>query len=411
MDEKELKALMEGIAEKNSKAIQDAVKAAVDSAVAGFITSKELGDELEKAGLKDGAIKMLTEAVEKQGVELAKMMQSGQKQNVKSIDKVLEENLEGIKKSFNERNYIHRMTVDKALTLRSAVDNPLYGEGWIDPVMGTIQWKTGKLYDLFRKIAAPAGSGGTIKYKGQKAVTNAAAETAEGASKPEATYTWEWKYLPIEKVAVSTTLTMETVDYAWLRADVDALMNRDLMLRINGQLYTGDGSTPNIKGLYTYAGAFSNTNYAAKVTDPNLFDLAYAVSNSIVNIGGGKYMPNFVAMNPVDIYMYDVQKAADGHYILPPFVSSDGKMIKGLSVIEDANVTVNTMVVGDTNYASIVELGGIELSTGYVNTQFVENEFTLLAEKRMAFYIKDQDVTGFKKVTDIAAAIAALQVP
>jgi hypothetical protein len=66
------------------------------------------------------------------------------------------------------------------------------------------------------------------------------------------------------------------------------------------------------------------------------------------------------------------------------------------------------MVVGDRRFARIYELGGIVLSKGMINAQFTEDELTLKARKRLAFLIRAADKGGFRKVTDIDAALAAI---
>ena len=68
------------------------------------------------------------------------------------------------------------------------------------------------------------------------------------------------------------------------------------------------------------------------------------------------------------------------------------------------------MVIGDRRIAKIYEMGGVVLSKGLSGTQFVEDEMTLKARKRMAFLIRAADKGGFLKVTSIDAALVALAI-
>ena len=103
-----------------------------------------------------------------------------------------------------------------------------------------------------------------------------------------------------------------------------------------------------------------------------------------------------------------LKKDANNNYVMPPFVSRDGGSVSGITIIEANIIPANTMVVGDNRFARIYEKGGVEMSKGYSGTQFVEDEMTLKARKRLAFLIRSADKGGFKKVTSISAALVTL---
>ena len=66
------------------------------------------------------------------------------------------------------------------------------------------------------------------------------------------------------------------------------------------------------------------------------------------------------------------------------------------------------MIVGDRRYARIYEKTGVVLSKWMPNNQYLEDEITIKARKRMLLLVKNGDRTGFRKVTDIAAALVTL---
>ena len=67
-------------------------------------------------------------------------------------------------------------------------------------------------------------------------------------------------------------------------------------------------------------------------------------------------------MNITDINKMKLKKDANENYIIPPFVSRDGKEASGMFVLEDNDIVANTMVIGDSRYASSYEKAGIVLS-------------------------------------------------
>src|SRR5690242_4705435 len=101
MDEKELKALLEGVAKEQGKNIKDAVKTEVEAATAGLMKSDELASKLEAMGLTDKAIKDLTDAVVKQGGEIAKFLAGKQDEEKMDLKDQIKKNHDAIKAAVN----------------------------------------------------------------------------------------------------------------------------------------------------------------------------------------------------------------------------------------------------------------------------------------------------------------------
>jgi hypothetical protein len=149
---------------------------------------------------------------------------------------------------------------------------------------------------------------------------------------------------------------------------------------------------------------------SGSIKDPSIYDLIVKLSEAITTTGGAKYQPDFAVMNISDINRMKLKKDKNNNYVVPPFASRDGAQVSSIQIIESNIITANTMVIGDRRFARIYEKGGVVLSKGMVSTQFTDDEMTLKARKRMAFLIRAADKGGFLKVTDIDAAIAALQI-
>ena len=121
-----------------------------------------------------------------------------------------------------------------------------------------------------------------------------------------------------------------------------------------------------------------------------------------------KYMPNFALMNISDINKMKLKKDGNENYIMPPFVTDGGQTVDGLTIIQSAAVTADTMLIGDGRYGSIYEVEGYNVTTGHSGTQFVEDLVTLKAKKREGLLIRVADRGAFKKETGIAAALVTL---
>ena len=414
MEEKELKELLEGVSKKNGESIKEAVKTEIAAACDGLMKASELSAKLEAMGLKDGVIKTLTDAVEKQGIEMRKLF-AGEAAPEKSLEQQIQANkqaIEDIAKGSGKTVSIKiGGNTNKTLVQRSGVSGSTMAMRL--PDVGQLPYLGAQMTNLFRHAQVSPSSNGVIRYIDQNSITRAAATVSEGAQKPESVISWIERTLNIQKIADSIPVTKEAfADVYFIQSEIERLLNVNLALKEDSQLWNGDGNDPNLKGVYTSAGTFSVSSWLSgggfQVGTGNIYDLLACIKTSIMDNAQSKYNPNYAVMNPKDVLKMKLTKDSFGRYLLPPFMTADGQNVDGMQIIESSQVTANTMVVGDFRYGTIYDLEGVTIDMGYVNDQFIKNTFTILAEKREALLIRNVDVTGFNKVTDIAAALAAL---
>ena len=421
MDEKELKALMEGIAEKNGQTINEAVKKTVDLALKGVLKSEDLPGQLEAVGLKNGTVKQLVEAVKQmqeaheriektqttQGEEMRKIFQTSDVR--KTLKELITEKADLIKAIARGGPNV-KMTVDKTLVTRALVAGSTMAMRL--PDVGQLAYPSTVIQELFRHAPVSPSSNGVIRYYDQVAVTRGANWVAEGATKPESAISWAERLLPIEKVADSIPVTKEAWnDVYFIQSEIQRLLDVNLTLKIEQGLYSGTGVTPEIKGVYTSAPAFVDTPYIDSVEAANLFDLILVVAADIAANRGSKYAANTVLLNPADMLKLQLYKDGGGRYLVPPGLSANGLELSGLKIVPSSQVTVNTMVVGDFRYGTIYELEDTTVEMGWINDQFIKNTFTILAEARLALLIRTGDETAFRKVANITTALANLETP
>ena len=411
MDEKELEKLMNGVADKTKAAI----KAEIEAATNGLMKKDDLAASLEKAGIKAEEIKKLTDAVEKQGLELQKMLAGGNKGAHKSMEEILEEKAQAIKQLASGEQRVIKLslpTIQKTEVTRAAFASNTLGVRL--PGIGELPYLGMVMAPLFRKATIGAGMNGTIRYYDQAAVTRNADFKAESAAYPESAISWIERTANAEKLADSIPVTKEAFnDIDFIKSELDRLLNLNLALKEDAALYSGDGNTPNIKGINVYATAKDATvlaaPYAASVNNANLYDLIAVLRVILSSSKQSKYAMSHVLLNPADVLKFKLKKGADGHYVLPPFISADGRYIDGCQVIESNQVTANTLCAGDFRYGTIYEAQGIEIEMGWINDQFVQDAMTIKASKRELLLVRNVDADAFLKITDIDAAVNGLE--
>lgn len=418
-DKNEIAGLLGAVAEKN----KEAIKQEVQNAIAAHMVDKQFAEnqnkefaaKLEALGIKADTIKNFQEAIEKQGEALRKFSENTEVKE-KSFEQIIEEKAVEIKALANQRQgqanlkiELPANLVNKTQVTRAGVSGSTMAMRLID--VGQLPYLGMKMAQLFKHAQVSPSSNGVIRYYDQNAITRSAAPTAEAATKPESAITWIERLLKVEKIADSIPVTKEAwSDVYFIMSEIDRLLNLNLALKEDQQLWSGSGSTPELAGVYTTATAFdgSAANYAGKFATANIYDLIAAVRVDVMNSKQSKYTPNVVVMNPLDILSYKLTKDSFGRYVIPPFVSQDGSNMDGMAVIESSQVTANTLLVGDTRYGTIYDLEGVTIEMGYINDQFVKNAMTILAEKREALLIRNVDADAFRKVTDINAQVGLI---
>ncbi len=405
MEEKDFQELIG----KVNDSVKDVVKTEIENATSGLATSEQVAEKFEALGIEEKTIEEIKTSLETQGEEMRKYFESLKPNHGKELGEIIREKAEEIKAiAKGESNVGVKLAATKTQITRAGLASGTLGERV--PGIGQLPYLGAVMEGLFRPASVGPNNAGTIRYIDQANITRNAGTVAEGAVKPESAIDWIERSLPIEKIADSIPVTKEAfADIEFIESEIDRLLNVNLALKKDEQLWDGDGVSPNLSGVYTTAPAFNavaHTSPTAAVA--TLYDLLAILRVEIVNGKQSKYMPNGVVMNPADILKYKLAKATDGHYVLPPFISENGAEIDGMRVIESSQVDANTMCLGDWRYGTLYSAEDVNIEVGFVNDQFIRNAKTILAEERCALLIRNVDADAFLKVTDIDAAITAV---
>lgn len=319
-----------------------------------------------------------------------------------SLAQELKEKKEGIK-SLMAGNGTQDLEVKALTNLASVSNNAL---GFFIPEITQLGTKERSLYNVLPKVSvSDSNNGGVVRYRDWDEATTirAAAMVAEGATFPESTAKFQWYTENLRKVGDTLPVTEEFFeDEAQAAAELEMFLNINVNLVIDSQIINGDGTGQNLKGLLNVCPAY--VPVASGIAAPNLKDLAIKVKNDITRSRGSKYAPDMVLVNSATMEGLILKKDANNNYIFDENTGTIG----GLFVVVDENTPDNQMIVGDRRYARIYEKTGIVLTKGMPNAQFLEDELTIKARKRMLLLVKNGDRTGFRKVTSISAALTTL---
>jgi HK97 family phage major capsid protein len=238
-------------------------------------------------------------------------------------------------------------------------------------------------------------SAATLEYYEETTFTNAAAEVAEGGTKPEGAVDFTLITEPVRKIATWIPVTDEMMAdnegfESYLRGRLEFMIKQ----REELQLLVGDGTAPNISGIHDRSGVQTQ----AKGADP-VPDAIFKAITKVRNTGFAE--PTAVVMHPNDWQDVRLLRTADGIYIWGSPADAGPERIWGLPVRVTSNETENTALVGAFRPdAQIFRRGGVELAVSDSHASyFISNLLAVRAEERIALAVYRP--ASFCKVTGI----------
>lgn len=238
----------------------------------------------------------------------------------------------------------------------------------------------------------PAGRTGqsNVSFMRQTVRTQAAAEVAEGAVKPEATFQFAEESVPVREIAESLPVTdIQLEDVAFIQGLLEGLLQEDVRQRLDEQIVIGSGVAPDMEGLLNVTGVqvLDNTTPA---DDPFT---VLKNAGTLVRTGDAKAMPTHVILHPTDwdsISLIRDDSAGVGTNTGSFLLGNPGQAVTpriwGWPVVLSETLTPGNAIIGSfirTNI-QLVERRGILVERGLVNDQFVRDQQTLRATMRAA---------------------------
>jgi len=212
--------------------------------------------------------------------------------------------------------------------------------------------------------------------------TNAAAETAEGAAKAEATLTFELYNAPVVTIAHWLKVSRQVrEDAPALMSYIDTRLRYGVELREDQQLLAGTGVGQNLIGMCV------SPNFTAFT--PETGDNALDTINRVKYvIGNADYLATGIVLNPTDWGNIERTKVgtADDRYVVGDPRSAMGPFLWGLPVVVTPSMTAGKLLIAAFDIAfqlwnrqeTVVEMSESD------DDNFQNNLITIRAEKRCA---------------------------
>lgn len=233
-----------------------------------------------------------------------------------------------------------------------------------------------------RNLMAPGSTGSNaIEYFRQTGRTNAAAETAEGGTKPESALAFELVNSPVQTIAHWIPVTRQAMDdAAGLASVIDSELRYGLELREDSQLLNGNGTSPNLQGIIGLATAYAAAFVVSGATVIDQLRLAI-LQAQLTDVN-----PDGIAMHPTDWARVELTKDTAGYYIAGNPAAQIPARLWGLPVVPTQAVVIDKFLVGPWRQGGQVfdrMATEVMISTEHSDF-FVKNQLAVRAEKRLA---------------------------
>lgn len=227
----------------------------------------------------------------------------------------------------------------------------------------------------------------------------------EGVLKPLVSFELTTEQSNAKKVAERFRVSTELLnDIDGMQSLIENEARFEVETAANTAVLTGTASSTSPGGVTTIATAFTLTTIEAG-TAPTYVDAIRAAAAQLRSLNFTGDIVAFV--NPIDAANIDLSKGTDGHYLIPPFASADGQTIGGISVIEDNNIAVGNLLIGDLSRYKVLMVQDFHVKWGYDSDDFSKNLITMIAEMRFHQFVGANDEGAFiyDSFADIIGAI------
>jgi HK97 family phage major capsid protein len=378
------------------------------------VDGKATKEDLQKAmnELRDAQLdqmKSLNQTIESMGLKIVAMGEGSKTKKTESLKSSLLANIDKIKglKSGKEGFEMTVKAVDTMLESTNISGGNVPVEQRIAG-LNTIPSRRVRFLDALSR--RPANSN-LITWVYQSGKEGAAGGTAEGTTKNQIDFNLVVSSQAVVKrtafIKVSTEM-LDDIDF--IESEIKAELMRELLKDVESSAFSGNGTAPNLNGVYTVATAFAAGSFATAVDNANEVDVLVVAKNQIAI--AEQDAPNLILMHPTDVTKLKLVKVSstDKRYVERLAMIGGNLSLDGIPIVETTLVTVGEYLMGDFNKALLYELGSLRIEMGLDGNDYTKNLRTILAEWRGAVVVRNNDRTAFVKGV-FATDKAALETP
>ena len=374
--EENLKDKLDQIGNLVDEKIAKASGQAIDNAKGEMETS--LKSEIENLTNKFVEV---SDRIDQSEVNMKKSFDSAQKLDFKSS--ITQSINDGVLDGITKGDYNAAKFEMKTVGDMSFADNTTGTVGVDERVAGI---KADALRAQHVRAYLPQGSTSahTVSFVKESGVEGAPTAIAGGATLPQSDFNLVETSVKLEKIGTFLRITEEMInDIPALTSFLSARIPQRILSVEDTQILNGDGSTPNLDGLFTDGTAWGAGGFANAIESANEYDVLITGLNQLQL---SNYSANVIMMNPTDLHKIVLLKSTANEYLKNQVYQGLQPSVGGVPIVTNTAVTAGKFLIMDSNRATqlwIRENLSVEFSRDD-STNFRDGFITVRATERIA---------------------------
>jgi HK97 family phage major capsid protein len=193
-------------------------------------------------------------------------------------------------------------------------------------------------------------SSDVVRFVKESGYSNGAAAANEGSTLGQTDFDMTATSVNVEKIGTYLRISEEMLnDTQQLTSYISNRVPAKLLEVEDDQILGGNGSAPNLNGLYNSGTNFDTSSSGAfyqSVDSANEFDVLVAAINQLAL---SNYKPNYILLNPTDFHKILLLKDSQSRYLKDQVYAGLQPSFMGVPVIINNEVNSGSFLVGDFN--------------------------------------------------------------
>lgn len=224
----------------------------------------------------------------------------------------------------------------------------------------------------------------TISFVKEANPENGAAAVSEGSTLAQSDIDLVESTVKLEKIGTYLRITEEMMnDIPALTSFLSARIPQRILAAEDNEILNGDGTTPNLDGLFTDGTAFAAGGFANAIESANEYDALMVALNQLQL---ANYKANVILLNPTDLHKIVLLKSTANEYLKNQIYQGLQPSIAGVPIVTNTAVTAGKFLAMDSNRATqlwVRQNLAVEFSKED-STNFRDGFITVRATERVA---------------------------
>ena len=238
-------------------------------------------------------------------------------------------------------------------------------------------------------------------------------QLTEGAAKAQIDFKMETRYAQPFTLAAWEHLSEQSLqDIPGLQSIATGFLKDKHDIKKQRAILFGDVALAALVGVTQIGRAFVAGTMANGVRFANFMDVINAAITNVYTTHNYQdempYMPSLAMVNPIDYFIHIVSaKNEIGQPLYPTASLFNYLSIGGVTIIPEEMVPAGKVFVGDLSKYNTSNYLGYRVKIGWINDDFIKNQFVILGESRFHAFVKQLDKQAFI-YDDYATILAAI---